>query len=184
MSAMSWTAVPQQHPDTARAHRTRRDTVAAPSIRRVPGTAIPQPPVCDLVDVAPQRRRNVQQWVDRYARTVLEIIAGERPVAQIARWTTLAVHHDLSRRAHLVARAGRRAVPLPTTAAPNAANAAATPQHTGVPRATVRSVHVSFVDESVVEASVHVRQGERSRAFAARFEWRRDRWVCTALDFC
>jgi hypothetical protein len=35
----------------------------------------------------------------------------------------------------------------------------------------------------VVEAGVHVRYGERSRALAARFERIEQRWICTALDF-
>ena len=47
----------------------------------------------------------------------------------------------------------------------------------------VRSVHLSFVAEDVVEASVHVRYGERSRAVASRFELRANRWICTALEF-
>ncbi|MFC6154480.1 Rv3235 family protein [Nocardioides yefusunii] len=174
MSAMTWTAN-AHHPDTARTHRTRPTTVAS-TLRRIEGNPAPQRPVCDLVAIDPRRRRSVHQWVDRYARTVLEIISGERPATQVTRWTTVAVQHDLTRRAHLVARASSIGASAPAPAS--------TGDHPGVPRATVRSVHVSFLDQHTVEASVHVRQGQQSRAFAARFEWRRERWVCTALDFC
>ncbi len=34
-----------------------------------------------------------------------------------------------------------------------------------------------------VEVSAHVRYGEQSRALAARFEERQQRWCCTALEF-
>ena len=50
-------------------------------------------------------------------------------------------------------------------------------------RPRVLGVHTSFVGRDVVEASVHVRYGERSRAVAARFERPERRWVCTALEF-
>ncbi len=56
-------------------------------------------------------------------------------------------------------------------------------------RPQVLSVRACFLDRGVVEAGVHVRYGERSRAVAARFELRRGRhdpaprWVCTALEF-
>jgi hypothetical protein len=39
------------------------------------------------------------------------------------------------------------------------------------------------VAEGVAEVSAHVRSGRRSRAVAARFEQRRDRWFCSALEF-
>jgi hypothetical protein len=47
----------------------------------------------------------------------------------------------------------------------------------------VVSVHASFVSPTVVEANARVRYGPRSRALALRFEKRRDRWVCTAMEF-
>jgi hypothetical protein len=47
----------------------------------------------------------------------------------------------------------------------------------------VLSVHTAFVSEDVIEASAHVKYGERSRAVASRFELRAGRWLCTALEF-
>jgi hypothetical protein len=44
-------------------------------------------------------------------------------------------------------------------------------------------VHTSFVSPVVVEAMARIRYGTRSRALAARFERRQDRWICTALEF-
>ena len=124
----------------------------------------------DHVTVDPRLRADMTRWVERYAQGVLEVVSGERPPAQLARWTRGDVHADLSRRAHLVARArnGRAAGPLAESV-----------------RALVGTVHVSFVTPRVVEAAVHVRHGSRrSTALACRFEWRRDRWTCTALEFC
>ena len=110
----------------------------------------------------------VEQWTRTFAQAAAEIVGGDRPVSQLLRWTTGAVYQDLHRRATLVARAGGhqpgigRVQPV---------------------RPQVRSVHTRFVTPTVAETSIHVRYGERSRAVAARFEQRRGRWLCTALDF-
>jgi hypothetical protein len=110
----------------------------------------------------------VEQWVRRFAQAAVEIVGGDRPVGQLLRWTTSTVYQDLQRRALLVARAGGHQ--------PGVARVQPV-------RPQVRSVHTRFVTPTVAEASIHVRYGERSRAVAARFEQRRGRWLCTALDF-
>jgi hypothetical protein len=112
--------------------------------------------------------REVVSWARRFAQAAVEIVGGDRPVSQLLRWTTSQVYADLHRRAVLVARAGGHA--------PCAARVMPVRPH-------VLSVHPTFVDERTVETSIHVRYGERSRAVAARFEQRRGRWLCTALDF-
>jgi hypothetical protein len=134
--------------------------------------AAPEPlagPGCHVVNVEADLVTEMGRWVERYVQGALEIVAGERPVAQLTRWTRLTVHQDLARRAQLVTRArgGRPRSPLPDEA-----------------RAHVHKVHVSFVQRNVVEAAVQVRQGARFRAVAGRFAWRRGRWVCDALEFC
>jgi len=135
----------------------------------------PQPVVrrntagCDLVDVDPRLRADLERWVERYTQAVLEIVAGDRPAAQLSRWTRPSVHQDLSRRALLVARAGGHE---PGRRRP------------GLSRPHVHRVRLAFLSTSTVEAAVHVRHGERSRAVAARFEVLRQRWVCTALELC
>ena len=96
-------------------------------------------------------------------------MGGDRPVTQVLRWTTPEVYQDLGRRAHLVA-----AAPW-TGARARAASRARGRRSSGA--------HVCFVSDGVAEVSAHVRYGHRSRAVAARFERRRDRWVCSALEF-
>lgn len=119
------------------------------------------------------QRRDLEQWAARYAQAAVEIVGGDRPVSQLARWTSREVYLDLERRALLVARAGShqagvgRVQPV---------------------RPRVQSVHTCLVaDGAAAEAGIHVRYGDRSRAVAARFERRvsqaSTRWVCTALQF-
>src|SRR6187431_2778380 len=88
------------------------------------------------------------------------------PVATVQ--GTLALELEPHRRALLVARAGGHQ--------PGVARVQPV-------RPQVRSVHTWFVTPRVAETSIHVRYGERSRAVAARFEQRRGRWLCSALDF-
>jgi hypothetical protein len=49
-------------------------------------------------------------------------------------------------------------------------------------RAHVRSVRISWPSDRAAEVSVHVRQGQRSRALAIRLELLEGRWVCSALE--
>lgn len=130
----------------------------------------PGGPGCDLVVVDPALRAELVNWVGRYVQAAVEIVAGDRPAAQLMRWTRREVHQDLVRRAELVARAGGHV--------PGAG------RRRGVARTQVVAVRLSFLNDNVVEAAAHVRHGERSRAVAARFERFRGRWVASALEFC
>ena len=124
--------------------------------------------VARVVPIDARRRGSAEAWAHRFAQAAVEIVGGDRPASQLLRWATAPVYADLDRRAVLVARAGghvpgqRRVQPV---------------------RPRVLSVHTCFVSDEAVEAAVHVRYGERSRAVAARFEARGERWLCTALDF-
>jgi Family of unknown function (DUF6459) len=102
-------------------------------------------------------------WAGQLARAVTEVLAGDRPLPQLMRWTDETVFADLSRRTTALAQAGagRRG-----------------PRN----RVGVRSVHVCEPRDGVIEASVHVRQGHRSRALALRLEGLDGRWRCTALQ--
>jgi hypothetical protein len=126
------------------------------------------PPVAAVVPIGRQRRRGAQAWAQRFVQAAVEIVGGDRPASQLLRWTSADVFADLNRRAQLVARAGGHA--------PGRARVQPV-------RPRVLSVHTCFVTDDVLETSIHVRYGERSRALAARFEARQDRWVCTALDW-
>ena len=108
--------------------------------------------------------REVQAWAARFTQATVEVLGGDRPVAQLLRWTTARVYQDLDRRARILGRtapAGMRRQTL---------------------RPQVRSVHVCLPREGVAEVSVHVQHGHRSRAIAARVERRHDRWTCVALQ--
>lgn len=105
----------------------------------------------------------VKSWSAMFAQAVVESIGGDRPVTQLVRWTDRDVYRDLERRVQLV-----------RLARPSGRSRVIRPQ--------VRSVHVFQPAPGRAEISVHVRHGQRSRALAARLEWRAERWVCTALE--
>lgn len=119
-------------------------------------------------DVASEVRLEVEAWAGRFAQAAVEIVGGDRPASQLVRWTAGEVYADLQRRAVLVARAGGHQ--------PGVARVQPV-------RPKVVSVHATFVGPEVAEVSTRVRYGERSRAVAARFERRHERWFCTALEF-
>ena len=125
-------------------------------------------PAGDVIPIDQAVRRQIDQWSRRYAQAAVEIVGGDRPVSQLLRWSSRDVYADLHRRALLVARAGRH---LPGQGRVQPV------------RPQVQNVRSCFLSRQVVEVSVHVRYGGRSRALAARFELRSDRWQCTALEF-
>ena len=136
-----------------------------------PRTAPPRPRLrsaqaFDLVPVETAVRGRVDAFVGRYLQAVVEIAAGDRPVAQLLRHTVPEVYEDLAGRVRTVSAAG----PAPGQA--RTANPT---------RPVVVGVRTAMVRTDAVEASAHVRYGRRSRAVAARFEVVRDRWQCVAL---
>lgn len=123
----------------------------------------PPRPAADL-----RRRREVDAWAARFVQAAVEIVGGDRPPSQLVRHCARDVYADLERRALLVARAGAH-----TSGAGRVQPV----------RPRVVSVHSAFPASDVAEVSVHLRYGDRSRAVAARFTRRGQRWVCTALEF-
>ncbi len=110
-------------------------------------------------------RAELEVFAHRFASAVVEVVGGDRGPGQLLRWTTESVYLDLQRRCALLAQTtpgDRRVRRL---------------------RGQVRSVHVSCPSAHAAELSIHVRQGERSRAIAARIELRQGRWCCTVLQF-
>lgn len=138
--------------------------------RREPPTARPATTGggADVVGIDRRARREVEAWSCRFAQAAVEIVGGDRPATQLVRWTSAEVYADLNRRAQLIARAGGH----------RPGQARVQPV-----RPRVVGVHTCFVESGIVEASLRIRYGDRSRAVAARFERRQERWVCTALEF-
>ena len=122
----------------------------------------------DVVSIGRPARRELEAWSCRFAQAAVEIVGGDRPATQLLRWTSQEVYADLNRRAQHGARAGSH----------QPGQARVQPV-----RPRVVGVRTCFVDRGVAEAGLHIRYGQRSRAVAARFERRGERWVCTALEF-
>lgn len=115
--------------------------------------------------LVPGGRTELEAFSHRFARAVVEVVGGDRGPSQLLRWTSEGVYAELQRRTALLA--------------------GTTPGDRRVRRlrSQVRSVHLFCPSPEAAEVSVHVRQGERSRAIAARIELVDSRWCCTALQF-
>jgi len=96
-------------------------------------------------------------WAARLVQALVEVLAGDRPVGQLVRWTSAAVYDH-------VAALTLPAVPGRTT------------------RGVVRSVHVSEPVDGVAEVAALVRRGRRTTAVALRLEGLDGRWQCTAVE--
>ncbi|RZU15746.1 hypothetical protein EV645_3284 [Kribbella rubisoli] len=103
-------------------------------------------------------------WGGRLAQAVAEVLAGDRPISQLVRFTDDEVFMELNRRVRLLG--------LNTTATTRGAKE----------KSAVQSVRVFMPEPFIAEVAAHVRRGDRSRAIALRMEIRRNRWVCTALE--
>jgi hypothetical protein len=114
-------------------------------------------------DEAPAGLPDPQAWAGTLAQAVVEVLAGDRPVAQLLRWTTARIYTELGRRAAI---AGRECTAV----------------RAGRARAVVRRVHVFQPAEGVAEASAVLSDGRRTRAMALRLQSADGRWLCTALE--
>ncbi|GAB3161113.1 hypothetical protein GCM10027059_10470 [Myceligenerans halotolerans] len=102
--------------------------------------------------------------VCRVARAAIEVLRGERPANQLARWTSAQVYDQLVARERLLSgtRAGR---PRPAAL-----------------RVGVRRVRLVRLGAASAEATVVLHDGERVRAAAVRLEGRRGTWKVTCLE--
>ena len=96
------------------------------------------------------------------ALAALEVLAGRRPVAQLARWLAPGVYEALQVRAGLTVRVAR------------------TPE--GARRPVVRRYRVTPVAATTRELSVITDDADRVRAVAVRLEAHRGAWRATALE--
>ena len=127
-----------------------------------PPTAFPLRPTLRLVRGDDPE---LDGFATRFAQAIVEVIAGDRGVQQLMRWTTAEVYEDLARRSNAL----QRTVPAD--------------QRRRRLRAQVRSVHVSRPQPDVAEVSIHVRHGHQSRAIAARIDRTEHRWRCSVIEF-
>ena len=107
---------------------------------------------------------DAEQWAMRFIQAVIEVVSSDRPLSQLARWTRPEVFVDLGRRRERVAQHR-------------------SPGQARTSRQHVASVHVWQPSSDVAEVAARVTMGIRSRAIAARLEFERGRWLCTALTF-
>jgi hypothetical protein len=137
-----------------------------PAVPRPPELTLvvgrPEPPTASL-ERPPCPVPAAREWAARFVQAVVEVIAGDRPLQQLIRWTDERVYCDLSRRVRILG--------LTTSAA----------SRHRTERSQVRSVHIYQPHPDAAEVAAHVRHGARSRAVAARLEAERGRWTCTAL---
>jgi hypothetical protein len=127
----------------------------------------------DLADFGPQPTGRAaltdpSTWARRLVQALVEVLAGDRPLTQLVRWTSTEVYDDVAallpgRRTGRAAAAGRRAADEAV-------------------RAAVCSVHLTEPADGVAEVSATVRRGGRTTAVALRLEGLDGRWQCTALE--
>ena len=124
--------------------------------------------VADILQMRLPPQVAYDRWIAGFARSVVEIASGIRPVAQVRSHTSARVYEDLARRAQLVSRA--------------VAQPAGQPQLQAV-KPHVVSMHTYWLEPTIAEVSLRVRYGQRCRAVAMRVEQRDARWRATALEF-
>jgi len=103
-----------------------------------------------------------QAWASRFMQAVMEVLASDRPLSQLVRWTSSDVFREIALRQAAMAR-------------PRATSARL--------RHQVSSVRVSQPHSAAAEVAARVTVGRRSRVIAARLDFERDRWLCTAVCF-
>ena len=94
----------------------------------------------------------LSSWILKYAVSALEIWAGKRPVAQLARWTHHNLYNQLSSEAGSLKEIGR-----------------------------IRKLHVTEPLDGISESVLTVRYGDRLRSLVMRFEGIDQKWLCTEL---
>lgn len=129
---------------------------AAAALEAVGGRPAPEPDPA-LPDPTAQ--------VCRVVRAAVEVLRGERPAAQLARWVTPQVYDQLLERGRLMREARKSRAP-----------------HPKAHPATVRRVRMVRLGSSSAEATVILHDEGRVRAAAVRLEARRGVWRVAVLE--
>jgi hypothetical protein len=103
-------------------------------------------------------------WAARLVQAISEVLALDRPLTQLVRWTSPEVYDNLRHR--VSARRPARPAPWPGRQR----------------RPILRSVHVAEPCDGVAEVCAVVDDGQRTRAYALRLEGTDGRWRATALE--
>jgi hypothetical protein len=111
-------------------------------------------------DPSSQAAVPAKPWIARLVQALAEVLAGDRPLAQLAPYLAPPVYAGIDRR---LAGSPRRAGRLPAVPA-------------------VRCLRVCEPRPGVAEVAAVVRRGQRTRAMALRLEAIDGRWRCTALQ--
>jgi hypothetical protein len=95
---------------------------------------------------------DISSWALKYGVSALEIWAGKRPAAQLARWTHRNIYSKLVTDTGSVKEIGR-----------------------------IRKMHMSEPLDGIAESVLTVRYGDRLRSLVMRFEGIDQKWLCTEL---
>ena len=140
---------------------------AGPQLRLVPDLPGHRPLTGDdRMDFGPQPTARValpdpRAWARRLVQALVEVLAGDRPLTQLVRWTSTDVYEEVT-----------ALLPVRRPGRPPAAPV----------RAAVGSVHLTEPADGVAEVAATVRRGRRTTAVALRLEGLDGRWQCTALE--
>jgi len=132
--------------------------------------AWPRPSALTLVtgvrdqEPGPDSVPDPEPWAARFIQAVVEVVSSDRPLTQLARWTDPRVYDDLAQRRARVAQHRK-------------------PGQLRSGRQQVATVHVRQSAFDSAEVAARVTLGRRSRAIAARLDFQRGRWLCTAITF-
>ena len=99
-------------------------------------------PLSDLPDI--------QEWVTKFALSIVEIWGGRRSANQLSRWCHRQVHQQLLVKSSTIKTAPK-----------------------------IRKIYISQPIEGVAETTVTLRIGDRVRSLILRFEGVDKRWLCT-----
>ena len=106
---------------------------------------LPKPsPLSDLPEI--------QEWVTKFALSIVEIWGGRRSANQLARWCHRQVHQQLLAKSSIMKTSPK-----------------------------IRKIYISQPIEGVAETTITLRIGERVRSLILRFEGVDKRWLCTEL---
>ena len=88
-------------PRHRRAHPATPMTQGALALRYQDAPQLPAPPVLRLVPTGPSLP-DAQAWATRLVQAVAEVLAGDRPIGQLIRFTDTVVFTDLNRRVRVL----------------------------------------------------------------------------------